>query len=284
MAEQPSASNMGVSNHISNITSIEKLEGLTNYSTWKFAIKMLLTLEGLWQCVQGTHSDVNRDDRALARICLSLQPALYQYVRGCATAKEAWQKLADCFEDKGLYRRVLLLRQLHRIDYSHYSSISEYIDGAMKLVQQLADIGKIIDNAEVAEILLSGLPQDYDVVVSSLETACLTSSLSSEMVRMRLLQEDHRRKTDTNSTAYVSNKKKSLTLICGFCKRKGHTENRCFKKKREQKLQKEKEHTTVASAFSANAANDFIIDSGASCHMVSDSSIATDAEHRTNDC
>lgn len=72
-----------------NITSIEKLEGISNWVNWKFAIKMLLTLDGLWECIAGTAADSTKDARALARISLSLQPNLYQIVRDATTSKEA---------------------------------------------------------------------------------------------------------------------------------------------------------------------------------------------------
>ncbi|KOB73565.1 putative retrovirus-related pol polyprotein from transposon tnt, partial [Operophtera brumata] len=174
-------------------SSIEKLEGVSNYLNWKFAIKMLLTMDGLWNTIEGTETDLVRDQRALARIALCIKPALYQYIRNATTAKGAWKNLADIFENKGLLRRVLLLRQLHRIDYTQFSSMSEYIQGVMTLVQQLSDIGRKTDDAEVAEILLSGLPQEFEYLVSNLETVCLTNDLTSEIVRTRLLQEELRR-------------------------------------------------------------------------------------------
>ncbi|KOB78926.1 putative retrovirus-related pol polyprotein from transposon tnt [Operophtera brumata] len=176
-------------------SSIEKLEGVSNYLNWKFAIKMLLTMDGLWNTIEGTETDLVRDQRALARIALCIKPALYQYIRNATTAKGAWKNLADIFENKGLLRSVLLLRQLHRIDYTQFSSMSEYIQGVMTLVQQLSDIGRKTDDAEVAEILLSGLPQEFEYLVSNLETVCLTSDLTSEIVRTRLLQEELRRNT-----------------------------------------------------------------------------------------
>lgn len=54
---------------------------------------MLLTLDGLWNFVEGTDTDATRDNRALARICLAVK--LFQYVRYATTAKEAWEELSD---------------------------------------------------------------------------------------------------------------------------------------------------------------------------------------------
>lgn len=96
-------------------------------------MRMLLTLENIWSCVESTDksatTDTQRDQRALARNCLGVEPffffcvepALYQYVRDYKTASDVWKNLAKIFEDRGLYRRVLLLRQLHHIEYKKYS-------------------------------------------------------------------------------------------------------------------------------------------------------------------
>lgn len=88
-------------------------------------MRMLLTLENIWSCVESTDksatTETQRDQRALARNCLGVEPALYQYVRDYKTASDVWKNLAKIFEDRGLYRRVLLLRQLHHIEYKKYS-------------------------------------------------------------------------------------------------------------------------------------------------------------------
>lgn len=248
--------------------AIEKLEGIQNYNSWKFAMRMTLTLEGLWDVVRGNRVDAACDQRALARICLALKPALYQYVRLATSAKEAWEKLATIFEDKGLYRRVLLLRQLHRVDFRQHADMSSYIENVMTLVQQLADIGKNIEDAEVAELLLSGLPAEYDTLVSSLETTCLTSSLSSEMVRARLLQEEHRKLDNNNGStacAFVSKKKRDIT--CHYCKRVGHMKSKCFKYKRDKRNGNSSDQTNIVAALFAHQEAEWYVDSGATSHM-----------------
>lgn len=46
-----------------------------------------------------------------------------------------------------------------------YLSVTQYVESFMTLVQQLADIGKHIEDGEIVELLLSGLPTDYDHLV-----------------------------------------------------------------------------------------------------------------------
>ncbi|KAL4704407.1 hypothetical protein ACJJTC_007683 [Scirpophaga incertulas] len=70
-------------------------------------------------------------------------------------------------------------------------------------------------------ILLSGLPEQFDVIVSSL--SCFTSSLTSEIVRTRLLQEEFRRNGSDNGTAYIAKKKSGPAIVCDYCKKPGHS-------------------------------------------------------------
>jgi len=68
-----------------SVPNIEKLEGQSNYGSWKFAMKMSLMLEGLFGYVDGTvpvntHTDTIRDQSALAKICLSIKLSCYVHV------------------------------------------------------------------------------------------------------------------------------------------------------------------------------------------------------------
>ncbi|RVE43375.1 hypothetical protein evm_011960 [Chilo suppressalis] len=143
----------------------------------------------------------------------------------------------------------------------------------MSLVQQLADIDRVIDDQEVAEILLSGLPQEYETLVSNLETACMTSQLTSELVRTCLLQEDFRRNNQDNSASAFVSKKNIKKIICHYCHKAGHTKNKCFKTKRDNKMKNSKDgkdHTFLASAFLVSKCNEWFIDSGCTQHMCND--------------
>lgn len=70
----------------------------------------------------------------------------------------------------------MLFRKLHRIQFEDFSSMSGYIECIITLIQQLCDIGKNTEDAEIVEILLSGSPSEYDRLVSSLESANMTKT------------------------------------------------------------------------------------------------------------
>lgn len=137
----------------------------------------------------------------------------------------------------------------------------------MSLVAQLADIGKVIDDGEISEIILSGLPEQFNVLATGLETASIANGLT-RVVRTRLLQEDHRRNENEVNSAYVPSKRKPVSkLTCSYGKKTGHVAMRCFKNNRGEKGNTSEEYTMLATAFSACSMDEFIVDSGSTSHM-----------------
>ena len=99
--------------------SVEKLTA-ENYHTWKFSIKMYLIGKDLWEIVDGTETvgeNASEDERrtfkkrenlALSIICLSVTTSLQIYVRNSKNATDAWNNLANHFEEKSLSRKIFL--------------------------------------------------------------------------------------------------------------------------------------------------------------------------------
>lgn len=160
---------------------LERLEGTSNYNNWKFAMKINLILDGVWNCLLGSDVDSTRDQTALAKICLNVKPSCYPHVRNAETSKQAWENLQTAFENKGLCRRLGLLRRLLRMKYEDFKSMGEYVSSVITLVQQLADINHIVDDEEVAMLLLGGLPEEFDPLIMGIESS--HTSISSEMVK-----------------------------------------------------------------------------------------------------
>ena len=95
------------------------------YHSWKFNMMMYLKGTDLWDIVEGveivregmTAADKSkwrkREQRALSHICLAVEDNLQIYVRSTKTSTEAWQSLANHFEEKTLSRKIKYLRQLY---------------------------------------------------------------------------------------------------------------------------------------------------------------------------
>lgn len=211
---------------------VEKLKGVQDYHNWKFQVKMLLIHEDLWNCVTSEGSvDEKQDLKALAKICLCVSTAAYPHVRTARTAREAWDNLSKAYEDRGLSRRLGLLRTLFSMKYSECVNMNSYLSKIIETSQQLSDIGSPLDDDFVAVIMLSGLPGDYDPLIMTLENNNV--KLSSDIVKAKLLQEDQRRTSNEGETALTTKK----FVRCFRCKQLAHTSKYCPRANNNKKTQ-----------------------------------------------
>jgi len=66
--------------------------------------------------------------KAKAKIVLSVDKVNYTHIRDATTLKEVWDKLKKTFEDKGLTRKVGLLRTLITTQLENCESTEDYIN------------------------------------------------------------------------------------------------------------------------------------------------------------
>lgn len=121
---------------------IEKLQRRNNYALWKFVMQAFLECEELWRCVQGIPlytENARKMAKAKARIILSVEKHNYSYVRNASTPKEAWKSLQEAFEDKGLTRKIGLLRALTTAKLVNCKSIKIYVNEIMETAQKLSE-------------------------------------------------------------------------------------------------------------------------------------------------
>lgn len=262
----------------SPLQSIEKLKGIDNYSTWKFCMKMILIHEDLWDTIDGeqkgtlSDADMKKSQKALARICLSVQTSAFPHVRNAKDAREAWNNLSRAFEDKGLCRRLGLLRTLFSTKLSEHDSMESYLGKLQELSQQLFDINSPLDDEFLAVIMLSGLPSNYDPLIMALENSNL--KLTSDMVKGKLLQEYDRRNKTEDTKAFAATRKAPK---CYKCKRTGHFIKDCprnndKKPEKDKKTEKDKPRKDSSKALLTALSVSFqrgvwYVDSGASNHM-----------------
>src|SRR5215472_7505098 len=128
--------------------SIAKLDE-TNYPSWKFKMRMVLELQDLWDVVDGSraiparpadqedvdHSVIKMEIReyekrarkAYLLIAMALSDQQLVHVRTCKTGKEAWEKLSEVHEAKGLAARLFLRRKFFTLAKSAGESMQQHI-------------------------------------------------------------------------------------------------------------------------------------------------------------
>lgn len=259
---------------------MDKLKGVENYNTWKFLMKMVLVHEDLWDFVEkpadeAKPEELKREQKALARIALSVQPSAFAHIRSVTSAHKAWVNLQKAYEDTGLCRRLGLLRTLFSTKLKECQSMENYINKITDVAQQLTDIKAGLDDDFIAVILLSGLPEDYDPLIMAIENSSIT--LSSEVVSAKLLQEKLRREDKQDSVTALAAVSKQPK--CYSCKKPGHFKKDCPRWNKRKDISKRIVNTTKAllTALSVNVQSElWYVDSGATSHMCRDRHIMKD--------
>ncbi|KOB66112.1 Retrovirus-related Pol polyprotein from transposon TNT 1-94 [Operophtera brumata] len=168
------------------------------------------------------------------------------HIRSAKSALEAWNALQDAYEDKGM-------------------------------AQDLADIGKVIEDSSIAAILLGGLTSRYEPLIMALENSNV--EVSTELVKRKLLNEMSKIDSTESDAAFqlknrstdVHKLKKNKPIVCYECNKPGHKRPDCPLRNKEKKggTLSDKE-TTSFSALGVSTClgkNKWFIDSGASKHM-----------------
>ncbi|KFD60577.1 LOW QUALITY PROTEIN: hypothetical protein M514_27243 [Trichuris suis] len=224
--------------------------------------------------------DQQTDQRALAKINLSIKPCAWAEVRKAKTAKEAWESLRCAYEDKGIVRRIDLYSSLFKTrfeDCNHCGSMTNYIDRiycgtAGSHWKTLLEQTK--QSRSPAATLLQFRPLILGIQGSN-------QKISVEFVKGLLLQTNVKdlavASGNYTSCAYVTrrqNKKKSEHSELKYfgCKQIGHVKARCpyrLKKDRSfaQRVPTHQMSDKQSTAVTNFAANCFIAatDSRATC-------------------
>lgn len=260
--------------------NIEKLTGRENFATWKFAAKTYLEHEDLWQCVEPAPNktvDTTKDVKAKAKLILLLDPQLYVHVQSCETSKQVWNNLLKAFDDRGLTRKVGLLKDLVNTSLESCNGVEDYISKIMTTAHKLRNIGFTVNDEWLGTLMLAGLPDVYAPMIMGLESSGI--EISADLVKTKLLQEI---RTTDNSAAFFTNSKKTNNNQkpskhkgprCYKCNKYGHYAKFCKSaEKTHNKEHKNEESSNFVAAFSATVGEEkdkWYIDSGASMHMTS---------------
>lgn len=285
---------------VSYLSSVPKLQGRENYEEWSYAMENFLVIEGLLKCIDGSENDSVLVAKAKAKIVLSLDTSLFVHIREASTAKEVWDRLKELYENKGVTRKIGLLRALISLRLENCSSMGDYVNQVIETSQKLYRTGVKLDTTLVGSLLLAGLPERFAPMVMALEHSGI--EITTDAIKSKLLDMQPDGSTQANSTvgAFVSRCHKSSTfasrsneqqqqkrqnsqyggrnnfdnknknkseIICYGCKLKGHYVSRC------PNLNKKKNEGETKGAFTAVflskgfSNKEWYLDSGASVHL-----------------
>ena len=251
---------------------VEKLNG-DNYHAWKFNLRMLLIGKDLWDIVSGDevlpeeatpamrNAFRKRDNRALSTIGLAINSDLQIYVRGTKSSKEAWDALASHFEEKTLSKKIHYRRKLYSLRMDEGTSMVEHVNKLKTIAEHLEALDDMVSEKDLVMILISSLPEDFNNLITTLETL-QEEKLTWDYVRDRVLTEFDRKESakqqikgpqdallvggsQGGGNKFSRNKSDGRTKFkCHYCKETGHFINDCekLKKRNEEKENEEQEN------------------------------------------
>ena len=237
--------------------NFEKLS-MDNYIEWKFSMQMYLTGKDLWEIVSGAEvladtADAEaklkfkkRSNLALSAIGLGVKKDLQIYVRGCDSPKAAWDSLKNRFQESSLSKKILFRRKLYNTRLESGGDMETHVNELKTISEQLAAVGDPIDEKDLAMILMSSWPKEYNNLITNLETVG-EDKLTWPLVRDRCVAEYERRHTkkveskdekalNTMHKQYKGNGRASHSQHtkvkrCFRCKDTSHVIRDCPKKK-----------------------------------------------------
>lgn len=254
-----------------SLPAMEKLKGRQNYASWSFAMKMILIREGTWRAVKPAE-DQNVDpemcERAFATICLALEKQNYSLVKTAKTAREAWEKLQQAFQDNGLIRRFGLLDKLTSVKLEECETVEDYVDQLVTTSNDLSEIGFEVNDQWLASLLLKGLPEYYNPMIMGLQASGI--NLTADVVKTKIIQDVKwpLKSSGVGGALYTKPKSKHSKVdkksgLCFTCNKPGHFASNC-----PQKSSKPKGKALCATLAVGTGSEDcWYFDSGATAHM-----------------
>ena len=133
--------------------SIDKQEG-SNWDTWKFQMKHLLMVKGIWGLVDG--SEVLAHDatpaaqalyrswlqKAFSTIVLAIDRAQLYLVTSCEEPKQAWDTLKknNYLEQETLANKLFSKKQYFRSEIKEGTSVEQHLKNMEDITDKLAAI------------------------------------------------------------------------------------------------------------------------------------------------
>ena len=188
----------------------------SNYSTWKRLMEDLLYCKDLYKPIKVKDKPSIMDDeewevqhkKAIAYIRRWMDINLHEHISDEIRVDVVWQRLENLFAKKTVGNRISLLRKLVNLKYKDGGNIVEHISLFQSLANKLVAMKMNIDDEMQGLLLLSSLPESWETYVVTIYNSMPEETLTIDMVKDSLLNEDARKKEqgESSSMAFVTEK------------------------------------------------------------------------------
>lgn len=149
------------------LSAVEKLKGWQNYSTRK-PYGDLPTIQrsvGVLARLTNYSADNKKIIKEKSQIVFSIETINYVHIQNTTTAKKAWEKLREAFEDSGFTQKIGLLRTLVSTRVKICKSVKKYVNVIVSTAHQLNGLNMTVPDKLIGVLLLAGLSDEYKPVM-----------------------------------------------------------------------------------------------------------------------
>jgi len=229
--------------------------------------------------------------------------------------RKAWKTLKEHYASGSKPRIITLYNELTTLKKSHSESITDYLLRAENAATCLRSVKEEVSDSLLIAMVLKGLPDDYKAFVAVTTQAENVDDFVKFKTSLRHFEETENSRSLSNpdqtssvmkfdvrnSTKPIvcyscgtpghksSNCDKKKGKWCSICKNKSHNTNKCRKKKdNANKLSNNSENHSFAFKASDQKSsieatnNTFLVDCGATTHIVNDQSCFVDIDESFN--
>ena len=184
----------------------------------------------------------------------------FNNIKGHSAVKDVWAVLKKMYEER---TRVLMADMMWCFCNKccgDSENVCTHFEELSQLRDQLAAMGKDIDDKDYTDVLMSSLPPSYDTAHLSVNasTHLTKSKITSDAFQAYILNEYELHKLISNKkdakdeafTADTSKKKPKKDIECHNCHKHGHVKAECWEKggRKEGQRPKHNDHTNASAA------------------------------------
>ena len=286
---------------------IEKFNKKNDFSLWRVKMRALLVQQGLWKALKGknalpvTLSKEEKEDlleRAHSAIMLSLRDEVLREIVDEEIAIGLWLKLESQYMTKSLTNRLYMKQRLYTIRMKEGTPISDHLNVFNRIVIDLKNIECKVEDEDQALILLCSLPPSFEHFVNTMLYGFGRDSISIDDVKDALNFNELKKKVSknwgnnqadgivarsrSNENGSSSNRSKSRSGKCHYCKKEGHWKKECTLLKEKKENDSTSNTSNIASVAEVNFVSDDmvlsvsigcsgdtqVLDSACSYHMI----------------
>ena len=186
----------------SGLYQIDKLDE-TNFDGWRIQIKSVLVHCGLWGYVSGQIPKptgtadptdwIEKDEKALATLTLSIKTSQLLHVKHAETSKEALDKLVAVHSPCGPARKVSVFKSLLNLRMADGASMSAHLNNFFDLFEKLCELDIKLQDELLVILMLSSLPNSYENFIIAMESRDELPTIT--VLKTKLLEEKKRRQS-----------------------------------------------------------------------------------------